>query len=164
MVRISIIAALGKNREIGKGSELLWYIPDDLKRFKALTLGHPCVMGRKTFESIVGMLKKPLPGRQNIVITRDPAWQYESVITASSVQDALAKARELDQQEIFVIGGAQIYKAVLPMVDRLYLTRIDASKDADKYFPAYEHIFTKKLAEESREHDGLKYTWVDLER
>nr|AIA18932.1 Dihydrofolate reductase [uncultured bacterium] len=162
--RISAIAALGHNLAIGKGNELLWHIPEDLKRFKALTLGHPVVMGRKTFESIAAMLGKPLPGRPNIVITRDPTWRYEGVHVAHTVEDALALAKELDQEEIFVIGGAQIYEAALPHTDRLYLTLIDDTKEGDAYFPAYENIFTKKLSEEVREHDGLKYTWVDLER
>ena len=162
--RVSIVAAIGKNREIGKGNELLWHIPEDLKRFKAITLGHPVILGRKTFESIVAMLKKPLPGRTNIVVTRDPRWRFDGVVVAGSLEDALAKAKALDHEEVFIGGGAQLWEQSLPYVDRLYLTLIDDSKDGDAFFPAYEHLFTKKLATESREHDGLKYSWVDLEK
>lgn len=162
--RVSIIAAIGKNRELGRDNGLLWYIPEDLKRFKAITLGHPVILGRKTFESIVAMLKKPLPGRQNIVITRDPNWRYEGAIRASSLEEALQKAAELDKEEIFIGGGANVWEQALPYTDRLYLTLIDASKPADAFFPAYEHLFTKKLAEEVRESEGLKFSWVDLER
>ncbi len=164
MVRVSIVVAIGKNREIGKGNTLLWHIPEDLKRFKALTLGHPCIMGRKTFESIVAMIKKPLPGRTNVVITRDTSWKYDGVVSAHSVEDAIKKAKALDPEEVFIIGGAQIYESALPYTDRLYLTIIDDTKEADTYFPPYEHLFTKKLSEEIREHNGLKYIWVNLEK
>lgn len=150
MARISIIAATGKNRELGRGNGLLWRIPDDLKRFKQLTTGHPVIMGRKTFESI----GKPLPGRTNLVVSR----------SSLSLEDALAQAKKLDAQEIFIIGGAQIYEQALPYAGRLYLTLIDDSKDADAYFPAYEHTFTKKISEEPREHGDLKYRWVTLEK
>ncbi len=160
--RTSIIAALGKNREIGRGNELLWHIPDDLKRFKALTLGHPCIMGRKTFDSIVAILGKPLPGRPNIVVTRNPHWAFEGVLTANSLDDALAKAKEIDKEEIFIGGGANLWEQSLSFVDRLYLTLIDDEKEADSFFPAYEHLFTKVLKEESNEHNGLKYIWKDL--
>ncbi len=148
--RISMIAAIGKNRELGAGNELLWRIPDDLKRFKALTMGHPIIMGRKTFESI----GKPLPGRTNLVVSR----------SSLSLEDAIAQAKKLDTQEVFIIGGAQIYEQALPYADRLYLTVIDDTKEADAYFPAYEDIFTKKIKEETREHEGLQYRWIDLEK
>jgi dihydrofolate reductase len=162
--RISIVVAIGKNRELGKDGQLLWHIPEDMKRFKALTLGHPVVMGRKTFESIIAILGKPLPGRTNIVVTRDPSWQYESVLVCHSLEDAIVKARELDQEEIHIGGGADLYAQALPFVDRLYLTLIDDEKDADTFFPEYEKEFTKKISEEQHEHEGLKYTWVTLER
>lgn len=158
--RVSMVAAIGRRRELGTENELVWRIPDDLKRFKTLTTGHPIIMGRKTFDSI----GRPLPNRTNIVITRDAAWTHKGVVTAASVEDALAKGAAAGQEEIFVIGGGQIYTQALPHADRLYLTLIDAEKEADAFFPEYEHLFTKKLATESREHDGLKYSWVDLER
>jgi dihydrofolate reductase len=164
MARISIVAAHGRNREIGKGNELLWHIPDDLKRFKRLTLGHPVILGRKTFDSIVAILGKPLPGRTNIVVTRDEAWKYPDVLVAHSLDEAVKMASEIDQQEIFIGGGANLWEQSLSIVERLYLTLIDEEKDGDAFFPAYERIFTKKIAEEFREHEGIKYRWVDLER
>jgi dihydrofolate reductase len=165
---ISIVVALGRdaqhNRVIGKDNELLWHIPDDLKRFKQLTLGHPVIMGRKTFESIVSVLGKPLPGRTNIVVTRDTAWQYDGAEVRHSIEDAIARAKELDAEEVFIGGGTEIYKQALPYVDKLYLTLIDDQKEGDAYFPAYEQEFTKKTFEEARVWDGVRYTWVNLER
>lgn len=162
--RVAIVVAIGKNREIGKGGKLLWHIPEDLKRFKALTLGHPVIMGRKTFESIIEILGKPLPGRTNIVVTRDESLAYEGVLVCHSLEEALTKARELDSEEIHIGGGAELYKQALPHVNRLYLTLVEDSKEADTYFPEYETEFTKKVSEEVREHEGLKYTWVTRER
>jgi len=166
--RISTVVAIGSgglhNGVIGKGNELLWHIPDDLKRFKAITLGHPVIMGRKTFESIVAVLGKALPGRTNIVVTRDSSWAYPEVLVAHSLEEAIEKAKELDAEEIFIGGGGQIYQQALPYIDRLYLTLIEDDKEGDSYFPAYEHLFTKKLFEEEREWNGIRYRWVDLER
>ena len=167
--RVSIVAAIGKNRELGRGGGLLWHIPDDLKRFKRLTLGHPVIMGRKTWDSLPEQFR-PLPGRSNIVVTRDPAILARTtlatgdVVTASSIEEALRQAAEVDKEEIFIIGGAQVYEAALHHADRLYLTLVDDTKEADAYFPPYEHLFTKKLAEEVREYEGLKYSWIDLEK
>jgi len=163
--RICAVVAIGKNRELGLEGKLLWHIPDDLKRFKQLTLGHPVIMGRKTFESILGYTQgKPLSGRTNIVVTRDPEWSYEGVLVASTLEEALAKAKELDTDEIHIGGGAQIYEQALPYIDKLYLTLVDDEKKADTFFPEYEKEFTKKVFEEEREWNGLKYRWVDLER
>lgn len=159
-----MVAAMGKNRTIGKDNALLWHIPDDLKRFKALTLGHPVIMGRKTFESIVAVLGKALPGRTNIIVTRDMDWNYDGALVAHSLEDAVAKAKEIDGEEIFIGGGSQIYEQALPYADRLYLTLIDDDKEGDSYFPEYGHTFTKRKSEEVRDWNGLKYTWLDLER
>lgn len=156
-----MIAAIGRDRGLGKGNELLWKIPDDLKRFRELTSEHPIIMGRKTFESI----GRPLPRRTNIVVTRDATWQHEGGIAAASVEDALEKAKTAPgAEEVFIIGGGQIYEAALPVADKLYLTLIDGTKEADSFFPAYENAFTKKIFDESHEWEGLKYRWVDLER
>jgi dihydrofolate reductase len=160
MARISIIAALGYDRALGKDNQLLWRIPDDLKRFKALTLGHPVVMGRKTFDSI----GKALPGRPNLVATHDKAWCAEGASVFHSLEDALNAACKLDSEEVFVIGGAQIYAQALPVANRLYLTLIAEEKEADAFFPPYEHLFTKMLSEEERCWNGLKYQWIGLER
>ena len=160
MARISIIAALGYDRALGKENQLLWRIPEDLKRFKSLTVSHPVVMGRKTFESI----GKALPGRPNLVVTRDKEWAAEGASVFYSPDEALDAARKLDSEEVFVIGGAQIYAQTLPVTDRLYLTLIEEEKEADAFFPPYEHLFTKILSEEERSHNGLKYQWLNLKR
>ncbi len=152
------------NHVIGKNNQLLWHIPDDLKRFKQLTLGHPVIMGRKTFASILESLGKPLPGRTNIVITRDTAWAHEGVTVTHSLEEALAKASEIDKEEIFIGGGTEIYTQALPCVDRLYLTLIEDDKEGDAHFPSYEADFQKTSGEEVREWNGLTYRWVTFER
>lgn len=174
--RISIIGALGSGRVrvIGKDGELLWHTPDDLKRFKRLTLGHPVVMGRKTFESIVRRLGQPLPGRTNIIISRTIAspppmsdlvgHSLEDTHVCSSFEAAIEKARELESEEIFIGGGASVYEQALPFTDRLYLTLIEDEKEGDTHFPAYEHLFTKVIEEETREWNGLRYCWLTLEK
>ncbi len=169
--RICAVVAIGKNRELGKDGKLLWRIPDDLRRFKRLTLGYPIILGRKTFESIVEYLGKPLPERTNIVVSRKgPSFvdsqgrSFANVVVASSLEEAIASARELNSEEIHIGGGAEIYKQALSYIDKLYLTLIDDKKDADTFFPPYEDQFTKKVFEESHEWNGIKYRWVDLER
>lgn len=167
--RICIVVAIGKNRELGKDGKLLWHIPDDLKRFKALTKGHPIIFGRKTFESVLGYNKgKPLPERANIVVTRNPsAFQglpLDGVVFCSTLEEALERAAALDPEEIHIGGGAQLYEQILPKTDKLFLTLVDDDKDADTFFPPYADQFTKKTFEEKREWNGLQYAWLDLER
>lgn len=172
MPQVVAVAAIGRNRELGEGDKLLWTIPDDLKRFKELTEGHPIILGRKTFESIVNYIGKPLPRRTNIVVTRDPDYSLglmernlEDVLVAPSIDVALRQAGKLDDKQISIGGGAQIYKLALPFTDKLCLTLVDAENPhADAFFPEYEKEFTKKSFEKSNEFNGLKYTWVDLER
>nr|AIA16511.1 Dihydrofolate reductase [uncultured bacterium] len=152
--------------------KLLWHIPEDLKRFKDLTSGHPIIMGRKTFESIVGYLKKPFPNRTNIVVTRDNNYKMgldergmHDVIAVGSLWEAIEVAKKSPGSEVITIsGGAQIYSQALAHIDKLYLTLIDDSKEADTFFPEYETQFKNKVFEEVREWNGLKYQWVDLER
>ena len=162
--RICAVVAIGRNRELGKNGKLLWHIPEDLKRFKQLTLGHPVIMGRKTFESIVEYIGGPLPERTNIVVTRDLSWDYEGGIVAQTLEEAIEKAKEVETEEIHIGGGAQIYEQALPLIDKLYLTLIDAEGEADIFFPPYESQFTKKVFEEEHEWNGIKYRFVDLER
>ena len=170
--RISIIAAIGKNNELGREGQLLWSIPEDLKRFKQLTLGHPVIMGRKTFESIVAVLGRPLPGRPHIVITRstmpltihDPRFDHGQVQVVSSLEKALMQAKELDQEEVFVIGGGEIYTQALPYADRLYLTLIDDEKEADTFFPSYTDASLRTTLDEPREWQGISYRFVTLEK
>lgn len=158
---ISLIAALGTTtRALGKDNELLWRIPDDLKRFKALTTGHPIIMGRKTFESIGW----PLPGRTNIVVTRDIAWKHEGVVVCHSFENAIIEATGVDPSEIFVIGGAQLYALALPRADKLYLTLIESSEEGDVFFPDYKHLPFAETKREEYSFNGLSYAWVTLER
>jgi dihydrofolate reductase len=169
---VAAVVAIGKNRELGMNDKLLWHIPDDLKRFKELTTGHPVIFGRKTFESIVGYRGKPLSNRTNIIVTRDVNYSnglkergFKGVLVASSLADALEIAKKQPgSDEIHIGGGAQMYEQALPHMNKLYLTLIDDSKVADTFFPSYEHFFTKKTFEEDREWNGLKYQWVNLER
>ncbi len=129
---ISIVVAAADNNAIGKNNQLLWHLPNDLKFFKNTTWGMPVIMGRKTFDS----LKKPLPGRTNIVITHQPDFNVQGVITANSLQDALQKAAATHCKEFFIIGGGEIYRQALEIADRIYLTKVRTSIDADTFFPA----------------------------
>lgn len=167
--RVSMIAAIDKNRGIGKTilgvGKLLWNISEDLKRFKELTMGHPVIMGRKTFESVLSYLNKPFPGRTNIVITRDPNYKYEGIIVVGSIEKALEEAKKSPgNEEVFITGGGQIYEQGLPFTDRIYLTLVEGEYDADTFFPDYS-AFKKVLSKEDRESaDGLKFTWSTLEK
>ena len=158
---LSVIVATDNARGIGINNSLPWHLPEDLAHFKRTTSGHPILMGRKTFDSI----GRVLPERTNIVVTRDESWQSEGAVRASSVEDAIEKAKQsASSDEIFIIGGGEIYKQSLPLADRLCLTLIDDAKEADAFFPEYENIFTKKTFEEKREFNGLQYSWIDLEK
>jgi len=168
---VAAVVAIGRKRELGKGGRLIWRIPDDIKRFRDLTRGHALILGRKTFESILSYRGSPLPDRTNIVITRHPERMMEivspssDVLVVSTFEEAMQKAKEIEKEEIHIGGGAEIYKEALPMIDKLYLTLIDAeAPDADTFFPPYEHLFTKKVFEESHEWNDVKYRFVDLER
>jgi dihydrofolate reductase len=159
-VPVSAIAAIGKKRELGKRGNLIWRISDDLKRLKALTTGHTVIMGRKTYESI----GRALPNRTNIVITRNPDFKAPDCIVTTSVLNALEIARAHEDEEIFILGGAEIYTQVLPTTDRLYLTLVDATDpEADTFFPDYSE-FTKVIDQETRYHNNLAYTWLTVER
>lgn len=158
---ISAIAAIGTNRELGKNNELIWRIPTDLKRLKALTTGHPIIMGRKTYESI----GRPLPNRTNIVISRNPDFTAPGCTVVDSLEAALATARGADNEEIFIFGGGAIYELAWPLIEKLYLTVIDSNDPtADAYFPEYEHAFTEIERESCVTKDGTSYAWVDLIR
>jgi dihydrofolate reductase len=164
--RVCIVVAMSRGkRAIGKEGKLLWHISEDMKRFKELTMGHPVIMGRKTFESILSYLGKPLPGRTNIVVTRNAEYSYPEIIVAPSMRDALANARMLDQTEIHIGGGSEIYEQALPFVDRLYLTLVDSEPEADSFFPEYEQEFTTVISNEKRHTaSGVAYEWLTLER
>jgi dihydrofolate reductase len=139
--RINLIAAIGKNRELGRGGRLLWQLPEDMRRFKALTAGHPVIMGRKTWESLPPRFR-PLPGRTNIVVTRQAGYQADGATVVDGLSDAFLTAEKAPgADETFVIGGGELYAAALPYAARLYLTLVDATAEADTYFPAYEQEF-----------------------
>lgn len=161
-MRLSLIAALARDRGIGNNGNLLWRIPDDLKRFKTLTTGHPVIMGRKTWESIPEKYR-PLPDRTNIVVSRQPKYRAPGALVASSLGLAIALSAP-ETEEAFVAGGAEVYCAALPHADRLYLTEIDDVQTADTFFPEYSSVFSKIISLEERDWNGLRYRWVDLER
>ncbi|OHA89792.1 MAG: hypothetical protein A3C70_00870 [Candidatus Zambryskibacteria bacterium RIFCSPHIGHO2_02_FULL_43_14] len=157
---ISIIVAHSRNMVIGKTNNLPWRLPEDLKRFKKLTTGHPIIMGRKTYQSI----GRPLPSRTNIVVTRDINLEIPGCIVVHSAVEAIKRAQEFDQEEVFIIGGAEIYKETLSLADRLYVTKVEMDVDGDAFFPEYSNIFTKKISKESGEFEGLKYSYLILEK
>ena len=162
---ISLIAAIGKNRELGKGDKLLWEIPEDMQYFRTTTRGHANIMGRKTFESILGYLGKPLPGRTNIVVTRDIDYQVpEGCFAFDSIENAIKFAKTIEKEEIFIIGGAQIYALGLPHADVLHLTLVDKEfPEADAFFPDYSG-FGHEISRREGEGNGYKYAFVDLQR
>lgn len=126
---ISMIVAMDNNRAIGKDNELLWHLPDDFQYFKAVTMGKPILMGRKTFESI----GRPLPGRENVVVTRDKSFSAEGVTVVNSIDAALEATQQYD--EVMVIGGANLYQQMLPLADKLYVTLVRHAFEGDVFFP-----------------------------
>lgn len=156
---LSLIAAMDRQRLIGRNNALPWRLPEDLRHFKATTLGRPVIMGRKTWES----LGRPLPGRRNIVVSRNTAYRPDGGELAASLEAALALAG--DAEEVFVIGGAELYRQALPLAQRLYLTEIDASHTGDAWFPAFAADEWQETArEEHANADGLAYAFVRYER
>ena len=158
---ISFVAAMGKNKVIGKNNSLPWSMPADMKRFKELTMGKLIIMGRKTFESIGA----PLPRRINIIITRDHEYEAEGCIVAHSADEALNAAKSAE--EAMVIGGSQIYKEFLPRANRMHLTIIDADFEGDAYFPEYRIEEWEETAYEEHERDAenkYNYAFITLER
>jgi len=153
---ISIIAVVGKNLAIGYKNKLLWDIPDDLRHFKKITAGHTVIMGQKTFESI----GKPLPNRHNIVVTLDKNFKADGCEIRYSLEDVLKEGKNRSE-EIFIIGGGQIYRQSLPYADKLYLTVIDDSPKADTFFPDYSE-FKTLINQEEHQYQGLKYKFIEL--
>lgn len=158
---VTLIAALGKNRVIGRNGAIPWHVSADLQRFKALTTGHTIIMGRKTWESLP---KRPLPDRAHVVVTRQRNYQAPGALVVHSVDDAISHARWQDESNAFVIGGGEIYAAALPRATRLELTRVHASPPGDTFFPAFDASAWKEVArEEHADHDPA-FTFVTLER
>ncbi len=165
---VVIVAALERTSGvIGRDNTLLWHLPQDLKRFKTLTLGHPIIMGRKTYESILAILGKPFPNRTNIVVTRDAAYdaKHPAVIVTTSLEAALKAAKAMHPTEIHIGGGAEIYRQALPHTDRLHLTLVDDSTaHGDTYFPEYTEDFLVSTTQEPITENGITYQWVDFAR
>jgi len=157
---ISIIVAIAQNHAIGKDNKLLWHLPNDLKYFKTKTSGHTVIMGRKTFDSV----GKPLPKRRNIVITRQQI-KIDGCEVVSSLEDALALCQTED--EVFIVGGAEIYRQAMAVTDRIYVTIIHQDFDGDTYFPEIEQSIWKETEREDHQPDEknkLPYSFITLER
>jgi dihydrofolate reductase len=133
-MHVSIIVAVAENGVIGRGGQLPWHLADDLRRFKRLTMGHTIVMGRKTWESI----GRPLPGRRMVVISRQAGYRADGVDVVASLDAAMEVAAAAGDEELFIIGGAEVYRQALPRADRLYLTRVHAAVEGDARFPDFE--------------------------
>ncbi|MEH8121230.1 type 3 dihydrofolate reductase [Aeromonas veronii] len=161
-MKISMIAAMAHDRVIGKDNQMPWHLPADLAHFKRVTLGKPVLMGRKTFESI----GRPLPGRRNLVISRNPDYQAEGIEVVGSVESALALLAGSSVEELMVIGGGHLYAEMLPSADCLYLTRIDLAVEGDTRFPAFDDGQWQRVdceshpADEKNPHPYSFETWL----
>jgi len=159
---ISIIVAIAKNYAIGKNNDLLWHLPEDLKRFKRLTSGHCLLMGKKTWESLP---VKPLPGRKNIILTDNPADCFNCSYTAFSIKDALVKCAGCE--EVFVIGGGSVYRQFMDIADRLLITWVDKDYDADTFFPEIDPTIWEAVETEGDyfdEKNGFSYRYITYQR
>ena len=158
---ISIIVAIAENHAIGKNNDLLWHIPEDLKRFKRITGGHKILMGKRTYESLP---VRPLPNRTSIVISDDPDDIFEGCITAYSIEEAMEHCSE--DEECFIIGGGMIYRQFLPLADRLYITKVKASFDADVFFPEIhpDEWQEVKVEDPTDENRNMDYSFITYHR
>ncbi|MCT4639574.1 MAG: dihydrofolate reductase [Bacteroidales bacterium] len=157
-MNISIIVAIANNMAIGKDNDLIWHISEDLKRFKSITSGNTIIMGRKTYESI----GRPLPKRRNIVISRNKDLNIEGVEIVNSLDEAL-RISETDG-EVFIIGGGAIYKEAMPLANKLYLTKVNITPEADVYFPDINYNEWRETYRRESKQDDIEYAFVDLER
>lgn len=166
-MKLAMIWGMSRNRTIGRNNALPWHLSEDLKYFRRVTMGKPIIMGRKTWESI----GKPLPGRSNIVITRDPAYSAEGVKVVRTLEDAISLAENIalidGAEEAVVIGGAQIYAQALPLAQRLYMTQVHAEVDGDTFFPQFDLTQWNEIGHEDFAASGpnpYDYSFVVLER
>jgi dihydrofolate reductase len=162
---LSLIAAIGKNNELGKNNQLLWNLPADMRHFRETTSGHTVIMGRKTFESI----GRPLPNRINIIITRDASYTAEGVMVAHSLEEALRFAslehgkgfeENQDDVEVFVIGGAEIYNQAITKANTLYITKVDKEFDADAFFPVIDDTWQQASIEPHDPDEKNEYPYA----
>ncbi|MDT8887573.1 dihydrofolate reductase [Aquirufa regiilacus] len=160
---LKILVAFDENRVIGKNNTLIWHLPADLKRFKTLTTGHVIIMGRKTFESI----GKPLPNRTSIVISRQADLQIDGAIIAHSVEEAILKAKSITREDIYIVGGAEIYALSLPLADQILVTQLHDIFEGDAYFPEIP-TETFEVAEKERgitdEKNAYQYSYITYTR
>ncbi len=160
-MKLSLIVAMATNRTIGINKKMPWHLSADLKQFKKITMGHPIIMGRKTFESI----GRPLPGRQNIIISRDINYQQEGCVVFNDLDSAVQHCSE--QDEVFVIGGATLYKVTLERADRLYITQINQAFEGDTWFPEIDAADWREVAREDINNDAsvdFKYSFLTYDR
>lgn len=165
MTILSIIVARASNGVIGKGNELPWHLPEDLAYFKRTTLGKPVIMGRKTWDSIVGRLGKALPGRRNMVLTHHSNWSASGAERVASLEEALILCSHVP--EAFVIGGAQLYTQALEKADLIYLTQIDQAFEGDVYFPlpsAFQWEEISRQTQQSKDQPPLTFHWIKYQR
>jgi dihydrofolate reductase len=159
---IAIVVAAAENNVIGKDNGLIWHLPADLRHFKQITMGHPILMGRKTYESI----GKPLPGRTSIIITTQQDYSAEGCIVTHSLHEALERAKQ-SNESLYIIGGAEIYKQALPLTDTIYLTRLHHTFDGDVYFPELKEAEWETMEQEHHEPDEknkYSYSFLTLKR
>jgi len=165
-MKVSLVAAIGQNRELGKNNELLWHLHEDMQFFKQITTGYYVVMGRKSFESIPPKYR-PLPNRVNVIISRNPEYLYRECFTCGSISDAIDLAKESGETQIFIIGGGEIYRQAMEsgIVDEMFLTHVQASfPDADVHFPAYDQYKWNKETIHSFQSDSRNEYAFDIVR
>lgn len=163
MTKISLIAAVAQNKVIGRNNDLPWHLPDDSAYFKRKTSHHPIVMGRKSLEA----LEKPLPNRTNIVLTRNPDFTAAGVTIVYTLEEAVASAKAINQEEIFIIGGAEIYTMALPIATTLYLTEIQQAYEGDAYFPDFDKSQWEEVSRQPHpadERHTVAFDFVEYER
>ena len=157
-MKVSLVAAVARGGVIGLAGRLPWRIPDDMRRFRELTMGHPVVMGRRTWDSLPDRFR-PLPGRRNVVVTRNPAWHAAGGERAGSIDEALLLLE--DAEQVFVIGGAELYADALPLANELLLTEIDADVQGDTFFPSWERTaFEEASREQHVSESGIPFSFV----
>jgi dihydrofolate reductase len=157
-MKISLIVAMSSNRTIGLNNQMPWHLSADLKRFKQITMGHPIVMGRLTFEAI----GKALPGRTNIIVSRNPSYQQEACVVVDSIKAAINHGCRLDD-EVFVVGGSTLYKATLPMANSLYITQINQDFDGDTFFPDFDrNLWAEVEREDVLDDPNVSFTYSFL--
>lgn len=159
-MKISLIAALTDDGVIGKDGKIPWHISEDLKRFKAKTMGHPVIMGRKTFESIVASLGKPLPGRANVIITRNKQYRPVGTLVFGGLHEALAYFRSRQEPQVFIIGGGEIYRDAIERADEMLLTYVHEKHEGDTFFPKFDATQWEEIFREDHE----KFSFVELRR